>query len=359
VSESARPAGAAEAPGAGTAGIGAARVPAQPEVGPVKSAGATVGPEARAGATAGVEASRDQGPEEAKNSFTALAGNTALLSAVLIYMGWNYENSLLEYFQVPAFSVSIGTVELALKGLVPLFESGVVFFAALLVAVLALASKAGTVRGLASEAMRKAASRVCSLMPKAIGGAVGRMRAPADWMLITGLLMTAVVLPLSWANVSGGTFLGWFARNRDGVYFVLALLAVGQLLSAWPIRRSGVGLLAYPLALIAAAMCTLWAAGIYADSLGSQAARSFSMDLPRQTGVTVYSVTSLDLSGPGVTCDRVRGATGYPYVCTGLRLLYVQSDTYDLLPVRWTPQDGHTFILDDSNQIRIEFSVGS
>jgi hypothetical protein len=305
---------------------------------------------AEAGAEAG--AAKDQGSQELQNGFAAVIGNTALLGAVLVYMGWNYENSLLEYFQVSAFSVSIGTVEFALKGLVPLFESDVVFFAALLVVVLALASKAGAVGGLVPKAMR-------GLVPKMIGGVVGRVREPADRVMAIGLFITAVVLPLTWVNASAGTFVGWFASHRDRVYFVLALLAAGQLLSAWPVRRSGAGPFAYPLALIVAAMCTLWAAGIYAGGLGSQAARSFATGLAEQTAVTVDSAAPLGLSGPGVTCRRVPGASGYPYMCTGLRLLYVQSGVYDLLPVGWTLPDGHTFVLDDSNQIRIELSPGS
>jgi hypothetical protein len=48
-------------------------------------------------------------------SFAELVGNTTLFSAVLVYMGWNYENSLLEYFRVPEFSVDIGTIEFALR----------------------------------------------------------------------------------------------------------------------------------------------------------------------------------------------------------------------------------------------------
>jgi hypothetical protein len=318
--------------------------------GPERTADTAADPATGAEAPAEPAASQDKGSDqggdsqESRNIFAALVGNTALFGAVLVYMGWNYENSLLEYFGVPAFSVNIGTVEFALKGLVPLFDSDLVFFAALLVAVLGLASKARAVR---------------ELVPKAVGGTAGRVREPADRVMIIGLLVTAVVLPLTWANVSAGTFVGWFAGHRDGVYFVLALLVVGQLLSAWPIRRSGAGPFAYPLALTVAAMCTLWAAGIYAGSMGSQAARNLATGLPAQTAVTVYSVTSLDLSGPGVTCQRVPGGSGYPYACTGLRLLYVQSGTYALLPVRWTSQGGHTIILDDSNQIRIELSPGS
>lgn len=317
MTKSTRPDDGAEAAGASTAGTGAAK---------------------------GSAASKGQGSQEPKNSFAAVIGNTTLLGAVLIYMGWNFENSLLEYFHVSAFSINVGTVEFAFRGLVPLFESDVVFFAALLVGVLALASKM---------------SAVGKLVPKAIGNAVGRVRRPADRVMIIGLLVTAVVLPLTWVNTSAGTFNGWFASHDDRVYFVLALLAAGQLLSVWPLRHSGAGPFAYPLALIVAAMCTLWAAGIYAGSLGSQAARSFAMGLPGQTAVTVYSATSLGLSGPGVTCRRVPGASGYPYVCTGLRLLDAQSGTYDLVPVGWTPQQGHTMILDDSDQIRIELSSGS
>ena len=139
---------------------------------------------------------------------------------------------------------------------------------------------------------------------------------------------------------------------------MLALLATGQLLSTRPVRRKGPGPFVYPLALLVAAMCTLWAAGIYSSQLGNSAAYSFYVGLRGQTAVTVYSAQPLDLSGPGVTCLRIQPGSGYPFRCTGLRLLYLQSETYDLLPVSWTPQTGHTYILDDSNQIRIELSFG-
>jgi hypothetical protein len=103
-------------------------------------------------------------------------------------------------------------------------------------------------------------------------------------------------------------------------------------------------------------MCTLWAAGIYADQLGSSDANSFYHGLAQQTAVTVYSAQPLNLSGQGVTCLRVLLGPGYPFRCTGLRLLYLQSGTYDLLSVLWTPKNGHTYILDDSNQIMIALS---
>ena len=274
-------------------------------------------------------------------------GNTSLFAAVLIYMGWNYENSFLTFFSVPAFSVNIGTVEYALKGLLPLFRSGVIFFAALLVVVIVVASKA-------EDVVRRALKSA----PEPHREAVSRGLEPVDWIVILGLLVTAVVLPLTWLNESGGNFDSWFVHHRDVLYFMLALFATGLLLSAWPVRSKSPGPFAYALALLVAALCTLWAAGIYADQLGTSDANSFYHGLGRQTAVAVYSAQPLDLSGQGVTCLRVLSGSGYPFRCTGLRLLYLQSGTYDLLPVLWTPQQGHTYILDDSNQIMVELSSG-
>jgi len=217
----------------------------------------------------------------------------------------------------------------------------------LMVAVIVIASKA-----------KPAVKRGLNFMPKAFRDLVGRGPGPAGWILILGLLVTAVVLPLTWLNESDGTFDTWFSSHRDVLYFALALLAVGPLLSARPIRRNGPGPFVYPLAFIVAAMYILWAAGIYASQLGNRAAYSFYIGLRGQTAVTVYSAQPLDLSGPGVSCLRVQPGPGYPFRCTGLRLLYVQSGTYDLLPMLWTPQTGDTYILDDSNQIRIDLSSG-
>lgn len=284
---------------------------------------------------------RNEPSVEPRNAFLALIGNTALFGAMLIYMGWDYEDSALRYFQVSLFSLNISPWEIALKGLVPLYESDVVFLGMLLVVALSLASKASAVRKLMSESARKA---------------VGRIPKRRNLVLIIGFFVTVLVLPFIWVNLASGSFVGWWASHRYQVYFILALLVTGKLLIAWPVRRGSTSPFVYPLALIVAAMCTLWAAGFYSSSLGIQAARSFTKSFP---AAAVYSVRQLGLSGPGVTCGRVAGATEYPYVCGGLRLLYDQSGTYGLLPVGWTLGDGRTFILDDSNQIRIELSPGS
>jgi hypothetical protein len=269
-----------------------------------------------------------------------VVGSTSVVGALLIYMGWNYYNAKLQPFFIPSpQSVGLGTVDFALSGILPLFRSNAVFFAAVLVAVIL-----GAVRAVGAA-------------PDNERGEPAAIRTAPGTLFWAGLVLTVGTLSVTWPSVSGGDFGGWFASDVDGVYLVLALLAAGQLLMAWPARRSASGQVAYPLALVVVAALALWAGGVYAGTLGYQAALNIQNHVPQQTAVTVYSAQSLDLSGPGVRCASVRMSSGYPYECTGLRLLWSESGTYYLLPEGWT-MDERMYILNDSDQIRIELSPG-
>jgi hypothetical protein len=297
--------------------------------------------------------------EGSDKGFVALViGNATLLTAVFIYMGWAYENSLLEHFQVSAFSLGIGNVEWVLKGLVPLFGSSyVVFAAALIVVGLTLALRGvpslwpyvrEPATGLARHAVSVVSGRaVGTRQMDAFGRAAGK-----HWMIVFGSLIVAVTVPLAWTGQ---------ATDSPGVFWLLlALVGTGALITAWPAQHGGLGAFTYALAIVVAAICTLWIAGEYASNLGASAAESFARKLPTETAVTVYSVQSLDLSGRGVSCKPVMPAGEYHYRCTGLRLLYVESGTYYLLPTGWNgqPNGDQTYILDDSDQVRIELSGG-
>jgi hypothetical protein len=63
----------------------------------------------------------------------------------------------------------------------------------------------------------------------------------------------------------------------------------------------------------------------------------------------------LGLSGDGVKVQPVHGSM-YHYRYYGLRLLIDESGTYYLLPEEWKPGKSHTYVIGDSDQIRIEFS---
>jgi len=255
-------------------------------------------------------------------------GNTSLLAAVLIYMGWNYENSLLEHFQVSAFSLGIGSGEYVLKGMVPLFQSTIVYLAALAIVILTLASLS--------------IKHAASIIPRVI------RESPGRWILISGILLVVISVPLAWAGTASG--------GSGGFWILLCVLGTGSVITSWPGRHAGLGSFTYPLAIVVAVICTLWIAGQYASNLGSGAAASFARNLAGQTAVTVYSVQSLSLSGPRVDCEPLATAGQYRYRCDGLRLLYVESGVYYLLPVGWDGSPDPTYVLDDSDQIRIELS---
>jgi hypothetical protein len=69
--------------------------------------------------------------------------------------------------------------------------------------------------------------------------------------------------------------------------------------------------------------------------------------------VALYSVQPLALAGPGLTVQSFPASSFYHYRYNGLRLLYVSSGTYYLLPVGWTRVFGLTYIITQNDQIRI------
>jgi hypothetical protein len=304
------------------------------------------------------ENSEENSKEKRDSVVAQVVGSTSFLGALLIYMGWNYDSQLLQQFSVPApAGIGVSTVNFALTGLTPLLRSYLVFVGAALVAAVLLASRvSGPLLGkrkkpAGAPGQPATPGQPTTLSQPAAGG------GKSGWTLFaSGLLLTVVTLSLAWPQVHDDAFGGWLSGQANLVYLLLGLLAVGQVLMAWPVRRSVAGQVIYPLALVLAAVLTLWAGGVYARMVGTQDATRIENDPGLEPAVAVYSAQSLGLSGPGVTCVRDQPGTGYPYECTGLRLLWVESGTYYLLPAGWTRGRGDsTYVLDDSNQIRIEF----
>jgi hypothetical protein len=163
-----------------------------------------------------------------------------------------------------------------------------------------------------------------------------------------GAVVTATGLALAWiAN--------FFIINT---YLVLTLLGGGALLLTWPSRTKRLGGFSYSLAVIVMAVCTLWAGALYAQASGTRAAQALVRNLPTSAAVVVYSTEPLALSGPGVTVMPLPIRFLYHYRYQGLRLLISRSPTYYILPVGWNPEYDITYILDSSDQVRIELLSG-
>ena len=145
------------------------------------------------------------------------------------------------------------------------------------------------------------------------------------------------------------------SRVNVSTFLVLALLGGGPLLLTWPARASRPGRVPYALALVIAAICALWAASVYAQQKGSEAAQAVIRNLPTSGSVVIYSTQRLALSGGGVSVTPITTSAPYRYEYAGLRLLLMQSGTYYLLPESWTPERDYTYVVYASDDMRIVF----
>jgi len=265
-------------------------------------------------------------------------------------MGWAYDNALYGYFHLSPLDLGFSIVEYMLRSLT-LFSTNVVFAAVGLILVTAIRSwnlsEARTVRLVARRATIWR-SVVPDLRVFANVTRAESLRAGRLLLIGAGTALTITALVLRWSTshipISG--------------YVALGLLGGGPLLLTWPTRAERLGRFPYSLAVVVAAVWALWAGSVYANGVGNQAAKAIVQNLPARTAVVVYSIQRLALSGPGVTVEQLPAGFLYHYRYVGLRLLTTRSGTYYVLPVGWSRRYDLTYVLNQSDQIRIELLSG-
>ena len=274
-----------------------------------------------------------------------VVANTSLLIAVLVYMGWAYDDALYGYFHVRPLDLDVSIVEYMLRSL-SLFSTALIFVAVAIIAATTIHAwglNTTKLNSLAAAAMTRLPT-VPGLRHLASPDAAGQSRADRVLLARIGAAVTVTALALYWiANYV-----------QVNTYLFLLLLGGGLLLFTWPTRADRHGRFPHAMAIIVSAVCALWAASIYAHHLGIQAAENIVHDLPTRTAVVVYSIHPLALTGPGVTVERLPAKYRYHYRYLGLRMLITRSGTYYLLPVDWSPQLNETYVFNESDQIRIE-----
>jgi hypothetical protein len=263
-----------------------------------------------------------------------VVANSSLLFAGLVYMGWAYTAALYGYFHLNPLELGVGAVEYLLRSL-SLFSSAIVFAAVVFIVLAVICTWDLNIR---THTPPRLAS-IVSALP---------LRNGRAFLTATGAALTALALCLAWLAYH-------FFINT---YLILGLLGLGPLVLTWPNRMHRRGRLPYSLAIIVATVCALWAASLYAHNRGISAAKSLARRLPDTTAIDVYSIHPLALSGPGVTVRQLPKVFQYHYRYEGLRLLTERSGTYYLLPKGWSPQLDLTYILDDSDQVRIVLYSG-
>jgi|SRR5215510_214123 len=271
--------------------------------------------------------------QDSKNGLVAqVVGNASVVTAALVYMGWAYEAALLGYFHVSALGFNLSVLQYVLKSTPFFFNPAIILGAVIVVIIIVVVGP-----------------RLGRIVQVHADTGISRVFRN-DLATVVGLLILA---GLVWFGLRHNRLAFWFSSHPGFFYVAVALIGVGSLILTWPSHIHH-NLFTYALAIIIAAMCTLWIAGLYASSLGTRAAVTFANSLTAQTSVVLYSVQALNLSGPGVICQRLPAGSLYHYRYEGLRLLYVDSGTYYLLPVNWIPQHSPTYVFQDNDQIRIE-----
>jgi hypothetical protein len=283
---------------------------------------------------------------QARGIAALIVANTSLLIAVLVYMGWAYDDAFYGYFHLNPLDLNLSIVEYMLQSLhlfsITIIIAAVVFTAAAAVRSWGLGKTESTRLATGPAATRMSA--IPGLRGLVSADAAERSRARQVILIGTGAVVTLAAFAFYWtANYVAAS-----------TYLFLLLLGGGVLLLTWPTRADRRGRFAYAMAIMVSAVCALWAAALYAHNLGLQTAKQDAQDLSTRTAVAVYSVDRLALSGPGLTIQILPAGAQYHYVYRGLRLLLSQSGTYYLLPVYWSPQVDLTYILDQGDPIRIE-----
>jgi hypothetical protein len=309
-----------------------------------------------------------------------IAANATLVVGVLVYMGWAYDAAFLGYFHLDPLNLDVGVSEYILRSL-DLFSPALIEGAVVIIALISIRPWAAAATWAARRAwpVEAAAGRdqgavppdaareldsTAREMPRALASLTTRVAriiaalVPADedarhrtarmLLIRSGFVITGVALLLAWAAnyVSIST------------YLVLALLAAGPLALTWPVRDRAHGRFPYALAVVVTAVCALWAASLYAESVGTRNARAAWHGLASATAVALYSTQRLGLNGPGLRVIPLPPGGAYHYEYLGLRLLLARSGTYYLLPVDWFPGADDTYVIDDSDTIRVVLYSG-
>jgi hypothetical protein len=287
------------------------------------------------------------GSGSARRVAALVVANSSLLVAALLYMGWAYTDALWGYFHLDPLNLGVGVVEYVLRSL-SLFSPVIVVAAVAFIAIAAVWTWDLDLSKYTANA-GKLMEQVMGRFPRLASSAATRQLRTSRGLLITAGMAT---------TLTGLSLAGLATSVPISTYLILGFLGAGPLVLTWPTRAQRHGRSLYALAAVVAAVCGLWAGSLYAHNQGIRAAQNVVNGLAAGTAVAVYSTQRLALSGPGVTVEDLGTAFGYPYEYEGLRLLTVRSGTYYLLPVGWTPRQDLTYILADSDQIRIELYSG-
>lgn len=265
-----------------------------------------------------------------------------VVTAVLYYFGYVREQALFAYFGVDLGSVGFSTTDYLVR------SAGTVFLP------LAVVLVAGVAAVFAHNLLGYLLGRASPRWRRVVWITVGVLALGLLVMGVVGLrnrtdpAFSSLAYPL--ALGSGAVLVeyvvetGWARKTAPPQ--VLTLLAANR-----TVRR----VLLAALLLVAA----FWATADVARQRGLVAARAIEVSLPLQPQAIVYGRDRLQITGPGVSLERLDAAgAAFAFRYNGLRTLVHSNGHWFLLPAGWTRDNGASVIMlpDSPTGIRVDLA---
>jgi hypothetical protein len=274
----------------------------------------------------------------AVETISMIIGPTTLLTALAIWFGWVFITARANYLGLDPSTLGFSTVDYLLRSADAMY---VPFIVILLAAVLCL-----TIHGLVSVFLVSRRNR---------GVVVTSAVAVAAGIAATIVGVRALFVPVPYISdpqryllppvvLGGGVTLAVYAA-----WLLQTILRPDRSApTSWErLIRIAVCLLVF--------LCTFWAATVYGTALGRGRGMDLERSLSSRPRVVVLSKKSLELGGHSSVLGK---AATYRYRYSGLRLLVRSEKRYFIVPDRWSHEDGTVIVLDESPDIRIEFTPG-
>jgi len=262
-----------------------------------------------------------------------LAGQAAILTAVLVYFGWVRAYATYHYFGIDLSALDFSVADFVLHSVNVAFP---------MVAVIALFGVCGAY---GHELVRPSFSDS------------NRLRLVVNRSAWTGACLAAagLIVALVLDMIGQLAFLGLVLLVIGGALGMYAMV----ISSRYSSPKANTGTPSYIIASGALLLLLfMWTVTAYANYAGIQKAEQVQAGLPAAAEVIVYSSTNLSVSGPGVTISTVRAPDSeFHFRYDGLRFLVGSGGNDFLLPERWRPGDGSVIVLPAAGPgILVEFA---
>lgn len=256
----------------------------------------------------------------------------SFLVAIMYYLGAVYLTAFYHYFRLDSFSLGFGFAETAIQSL------NVVTAPAGIVCTLMVLA----VRHLATREETEDQGRLAREAERALRAVAGAHL----YIVGVGLLLLLLI-----------------SRLAPYEWTAPLLLAVGVYLGQTPWASGGAApppkLWSKAVPAFTAGLLMMWALTLATGELGKREAGQTTANLVRRTSAVILSTDRLSLGGPGVQVTDLGAKWHYRYRYTGLRRLIERNGRYYLLPVGWNSRTDATYIIQDSDSLRVELLPGT